>query len=51
MKEATQRGLQASLPERMHTAAVMLSDVLRTKDAQEGVKAFAEKRAPVYRGE
>jgi len=51
MKEATLRGLPMPLADRMHTAAVILSDVLRTKDAQEGLKAFAEKRAPVYRGE
>ena len=51
MKEAVLRGLPMPLADRMHTAAVILSNVLRTKDAQEGLKAFAEKRAPVYRGE
>lgn len=51
MKEAVLRGLSMPLADRMHTAAVILSDVLRTKDAQEGLRAFQEKRAPVYRGE
>lgn len=51
MKGAVQRGLHMPLADRMHTSAVILRDVLRTKDAQEGLKAFMEKRPPVYRGE
>jgi len=51
MKEAVFRGLPMPLADRMHTAAIILSNNLRTKDAQEGLKAFKEKRPPVYRGE
>lgn len=51
MKEGILRGLQMPLAERMHTAAMIMSDNLRTKDAQEGLKAFKEKRKPIYIGE
>jgi enoyl-CoA hydratase/carnithine racemase len=51
MKEAALRGLQMPLVDRMRTAPMIMSNNLRTKDAQEGLRAFKEKRKPVYIGE
>ena len=38
------------LEERVAFAQNKRDEVLATEDAQEGVRAFAEKRAPVWRG-
>lgn len=51
IKEATMRGLQKPLEERLWISSHLADRVRASRDADEGLKAFAEKRAPVWRGE
>ena len=50
IKEASIKGSEMGLEERVAFAQAKRDEVLATEDAQEGVRAFAEKRAPVWRG-
>ncbi len=50
IKEASIKGAEMGLEERVAFAQNKRDEVLQTEDAQEGVRAFAEKRAPVWRG-
>ena len=50
IKEASIKGSEMGLEERVAFAQNKRDEVLATEDAQEGVRAFAEKRAPVWRG-
>ncbi len=49
-KEAVRRGLDASLEEGLRIEADMSTLARTTEDAKEGPKAFAEKRAPQWKG-
>jgi enoyl-CoA hydratase/carnithine racemase len=48
IKEAVQRGTQTSLAEGLQIEADMFDRAFMTEDAQEGVKAFVEKRPPQF---
>ena len=50
IKEASIKGSEMGLEQRVAFAQTKRDEVLATEDAQEGVRAFAEKRAPVWRG-
>ncbi len=50
IKEASIKGAEMGLEERVAFAQNKRDEVLQTEDAQEGVRAFAEKRAPVWQG-
>lgn len=50
IKEASIKGSEMGLEERVAYAQTKRDEVLKTEDAQEGVRAFAEKRAPVWKG-
>ena len=50
IKEASIKGSEMGLEERVAYAQAKRDEVLKTEDAQEGVRAFAEKRAPVWKG-
>ena len=51
MKEAALMGLEVDLAHRLRIGGMILARVVKTKDAQEGLRAFEEKREPVWRGE
>lgn len=48
IKEATLRGYSRSLAERIQIARSVADRLLATEDAKEGIRAFAEKRKPVW---
>jgi len=50
IKEASIKGSEMGLEERVAYAQAKRDEVLNTEDAKEGVLAFAEKRAPVWKG-
>jgi len=50
MKEATLRTLPMRADDAYRYATQLLRELERTEDAQEGIRAFLEKRAPVWRG-
>ena len=50
IKEASIKGSEMGLEERVAFAQAKRDEVLNTEDAKEGVTAFAEKRAPVWTG-
>jgi enoyl-CoA hydratase len=50
MKNAVRQGLQMSLQATMQFSKALSERILSTEDAQEGLRAFAEKRKPVWRG-
>ncbi len=50
IKEASIKGAELGLEERVAFAQKKRDEVLATEDAKEGVAAFAEKRTPVWKG-
>ena len=50
MKDASVNGTAMDLERRVAYAQAKRDFVLKTEDAKEGVQAFAEKWAPVWRG-
>ena len=50
IKEASIKGADMGLEERVKYAGQKRNELLETEDAKEGVLAFAEKRAPVWKG-
>ena len=50
IKETSILGAAMGLEERVAYAQAKRDEVLQTEDAKEGVRAFAEKRAPVWQG-
>lgn len=50
-KEIAHRGGDWTAAERWGQAARLMQPVFTSRDAQEGARAFAEKRAPVWKGQ
>ncbi|MBI4506742.1 MAG: enoyl-CoA hydratase/isomerase family protein [Chloroflexi bacterium] len=50
IKEVTLRGLGLDLENRVRFAALMQRRIRASEDAQEGLRAFADKRQPVWQG-
>ena len=50
IKEAAIKGSEMGLEERVAFAQQKRNEVVESEDAKEGVAAFAEKRAPVWKG-
>ena len=50
MKEAAVRGLELPLKERLEVATRIYDRLQDSEDAREGLAAFQEKRAPIFRG-
>jgi enoyl-CoA hydratase len=50
-KEISNGGADWSAAERWDEMARLMGPVFTSQDAQEGARAFAEKRAPVWKGQ
>lgn len=51
MKQGMTLGAEMTFEQRMRTAGLIFLQLLQTEDAKEGLRAFAEKRKPVFKGE